>query len=57
MREGQQLLHNTLTLVGGQVLPRQADESPAPWIELTEFQRELIARGHTPAAFVRQEAG
>jgi dihydroorotase len=54
-REGDRLLHNTLTLVGGQPLPMEAEEAPAPWVEQTEFQRELVARGHTPAAFLAQE--
>jgi dihydroorotase len=54
-REGDRLLHNTLTLVGGQSLPHQAEETPAPWIEQSEFQRELIARGHTPAVFLARE--
>jgi dihydroorotase len=52
-RTGSQLLANTLTIVGGQPLPLQLPEVPAPWIDLSEFQQELIARGHTPAEFIR----
>jgi dihydroorotase len=52
VREGKHLLRNTLTLVGGQALPVRLPDAPAPWIELTEFQHELVAKGHTPAAFL-----
>lgn len=47
-RDGTQLLHNTLTIVNGRELVRQPDGLTAPWIELTEDQRNLIAWGHTP---------
>jgi dihydroorotase len=48
MREGTQLIRNTLTLANGRPLPRTPDAAPAPWIELSEGQRMLIQRGHTP---------
>jgi hypothetical protein len=32
---------------------RQLDPPPAPWIELSEAQRDLLARGHTPEAMIR----
>jgi dihydroorotase len=48
-RQGQELIRNTLTVVNGRPMPRLADPPPAPWIELTEAQRGLIERGHTPA--------
>lgn len=51
-RKGKQLLRNTLTIVNGRELPQMSDPPPAPWIEPTEFQRELAARGLTPAAMV-----
>ena len=51
MREGTQLIRNTLTIANGRPLPRTPDAAPAPWIELSEGQRALIERGHTPAAF------
>jgi dihydroorotase len=47
-RQGKQLLRNTLTLVGGQEMPRCPDGPTAPWIELSEAQRNLIEWGHTP---------
>jgi hypothetical protein len=50
-REGTQLIRNTLTIANGRPLPRTADAAPAPWIELSEGQRALIERGHTPDAF------
>jgi len=53
-REGTALLRNTLTIVGGRPLPPMPDEPMAPWIELTEEQRALIARGHTPEAMAAQ---
>jgi dihydroorotase len=53
MREGRQLIRNTLTIVGGQPLAPAPDPAPAPWIELSEAQRELIERGHTPGVFAR----
>lgn len=52
-REGRQLLINTLTILNGRPLARRPDEPPAPWIELSDDQRALIARGHTPAALIR----
>jgi dihydroorotase len=53
MREGQQLIHNTLTIVGGRPLPPAPDDPPAPWIQLTESQQRLIERGHTPEKLIR----
>jgi hypothetical protein len=47
-RTGKHLLRNTLTLINGRELPITADDPPAPWIELTEAQRQLVERGHTP---------
>lgn len=49
MREGRDLISNTLTIVNGKPLPYIGDNPPAPWIELTEDQRLLIERGHTPS--------
>jgi dihydroorotase len=49
-RRGQDLVRNTLTLVGGRELPLTTDGPQAPWIELTEDQQALLERGHTPAA-------
>jgi dihydroorotase len=51
MRAGTQLIRNTLTIANGRPLPRTPDAAPAPWIELSEGQRALIERGHTPDAF------
>jgi dihydroorotase len=48
---GRELIRNTLTILGGRVMPRTPDVPPAPWIELSEDQRALIERGHTPEAF------
>jgi dihydroorotase len=48
MREGHQLVRNTLTILNGRPLPSLADDPPAPWIELTEAQRALVERGHVP---------
>lgn len=50
-RTGSQLLRNTLTLVNGRELPVITDDPPAPWIELSQAQRALIERGHTPSRF------
>jgi dihydroorotase len=52
MREGTQLIRNTMTIASGRPLRRLPDPAPAPWIELSESQRALIGRGHTPDAFV-----
>lgn len=49
MREGRELISNTLTIVNGKPLPYIGDNPPAPWIELSEDQRLLIERGHTPS--------
>jgi dihydroorotase len=51
-RQGKQLIRNTLTIINGRELSRQSDPPPAPWIELSESQRDLVARGHTPQAMV-----
>ncbi len=53
MREGTQLIRNTLTIANGRPLPRTPDAAPAPWIALSEGQRALIERGHTPDAFAK----
>lgn len=49
-RHGKQLLTNTLTIINGREAPRASDDAPMPWIELSESQRTLIERGHTPTA-------
>jgi dihydroorotase len=49
-RKGRSLIRNTLTLVGGRELPKLSDPPPAPWIEITEAQKSLVERGHTPVA-------
>ncbi|MCE7980116.1 MAG: amidohydrolase/deacetylase family metallohydrolase [Caldilinea sp. CFX5] len=48
-RQGKQLLTNTLTIINGREAVRASDDPPMPWIELSESQRALIERGHTPA--------
>jgi dihydroorotase len=53
MREGRELLHSTLTILGGRVLDRRPDDPPAPWIDPTADQLALVERGHTPGAFLR----
>lgn len=55
MREGRELLRNTLTIVGGRLLAALPPDPPAPWIDLTDFQRELLERGHVPAALAGRE--
>ncbi|HXF60388.1 MAG TPA: amidohydrolase family protein, partial [Caldilineaceae bacterium] len=55
-REGRRLLRNTLTLVNGRELPRLPDGPMAPWIELSEGQRALRERGHTPEAMSHRVA-
>jgi dihydroorotase len=49
-RQGKQLLTNTLTIINGREAVRASDDPPMPWIELSESQRTLIERGHTPTA-------
>lgn len=48
-RTGRQLLRNTLTLIDGRVLERAPDGPTMPWIALSDGQRALVERGHTPA--------
>jgi dihydroorotase len=54
MREGTEMIRNSLTLVSGRPLPAKVPEPPAPWVELTESQREFDAalrlRPNTPPA-------
>ncbi len=52
-RDGRQLIRNTLTIINGRPMARVADDEPAPWIELSENQRALVAYGHTPAAMAQ----
>ncbi len=52
-RSGRQMLRNTLTMIGGRVLPVVNDPPPMPWIELSEGQQALIERGHTPTSMAR----
>jgi dihydroorotase len=47
-RKGKQLLCNTLTVIDGQPMTRMPDPPAMPWIELSESQRALIERRHTP---------
>lgn len=49
-RTGSTLLRNTLTIVDGQEMERAPDGPTAPWIELSEEQRNLVEWGHTPSA-------
>ncbi|MCX6045824.1 MAG: amidohydrolase/deacetylase family metallohydrolase [Chloroflexi bacterium] len=48
-RVGKELLRNTLTIVNGRPMAIMSDPPPAPWIEMTEDQRNLIKWGHTPS--------
>lgn len=60
MREGRELLANTLTIVGGRPLGRLPADPPAPWAEdpiwpyaqqpFTQQQKSLRELGHTPTA-------
>ncbi len=49
-RQGRQLLCSTLTILNGQPMARMPDGPTMPWIELSEGQQALVARGHTPGA-------
>ena len=46
--DGKQLLVNQLTICDGRELQRLPDGARAPWIELSEQQRDLVEWGHTP---------
>ncbi len=46
--DGKQLLVNQLTICDGRELQRMPDGARAPWIELSEQQRDLVEWGHTP---------
>jgi len=50
--DGKQLLINQLTICGGREMSRIADGAVAPWIELSEQQRNLVKWGHTPESMV-----
>jgi dihydroorotase len=52
VREGRQLLRATQTILNGRPLAPQPDQPPAPWIALSDDQRALIDRGHTPAGLL-----
>jgi dihydroorotase len=57
-REGTEMIRNTLTIVNGRPLPARLPEPPAPWIELTEKQREFDAAlrqppSPTPAVYLK----
>jgi dihydroorotase len=53
--EASHLIRNTVTVVRGQILPRLPDPPPAPWMELSQAQRSLVERGHTPDALTRSD--
>ena len=53
-RVSSDLIRNTLTIVNGRELPRVADGPMAPWMELSEGQADLVARGLTPDALVHR---
>lgn len=53
-RAGRQLLRNTSTWIDGRELSRLPDGPMAPWMALSEGQRALIERGHTPDALVQR---
>lgn len=53
-RESRQLLRNSLTIAGGQLLQHQPDPAPAPWMKTSRAQQDLVERGHTPAAMVQR---
>jgi hypothetical protein len=55
MCEGRQLLRSTLTILGGRTLAPQPDEPLAPWIAISDDQRALRERGHTPADYAALE--
>ncbi len=52
-RVGKELLRNTLTIVNGRPMAIMSDPPPAPWIELTESQQNLIKWGHTPTTMLK----
>ncbi len=52
-RQSKHLLRNTLTLINGRPMALQSDPPPMPWIELSEDQKALVARGHTPTLMGR----
>ncbi|HEX2186171.1 MAG TPA: amidohydrolase/deacetylase family metallohydrolase, partial [Chloroflexota bacterium] len=53
-RDGDRLLRNTLTIAGGRPLQPRPPDPPAPWIEPSAFQRQLVELGHTPQAMAAQ---
>ena len=53
-RNGDALIRNTLTLIGGRELQRRPDPPSAPWMPLSENQQRLRALGHTPDKMVAQ---
>jgi hypothetical protein len=56
-RRGSQLLVNTLTMVGGRILPRTEPSPLQLWAELPEHQRGILAIGHPYARLVSQVRG
>ena len=54
--DGKQLLVNQLTICDGREMDRVPDGARAPWIDLSEQQRSLVERGHTPDAMVRSQS-
>jgi len=59
LREGTEMVRNTLTLVNGRPLPAKVPKPPPPWIKLTERQQEintaLRQRLSTPPAVCLKE--
>lgn len=55
-RNGDALIRNTLTVLGGREMVRQPDPPPAPWMPLSEDQLRLREQGHTPEDMARRGA-
>lgn len=56
-RKGTELVRNTLTIVNGREMPVVTEKPPAPWFEMSDAQRQLTERNHTPDAFDPKSGG
>ncbi len=54
-RNGEALIRNTLTILGGREMVRQPYPPSAPWIPLSENQQRMRDLGHTPEMMANME--
>jgi dihydroorotase len=55
VRNSDQLIRNTLTIINGREMERTPDGPMAPWMDLSDNQRLILERGHDPESLVKHQ--